>query len=338
MERMLRLQEIKDGGKPPGTNGGAQGDGGGAGTPSAPGTAKPQEPAQPLRQEANRSIIYNNVDLKTVIRNLADQLSLNVIFDRQSFSQPRQVDINLHNVTTAKALDFIFLQEGLFFQKLDRHTILVAEQGRRAQYQQLVVRTFYIANADPEKVQNFIAKALPASVGRPQSIVVADKDTNSLTVRDTAENVQLIGELIRSIDKDRAEVVMDVNIYEVSRTNLLQLGNQLGSGTFSLGGSPGLSVLTSNAVTTAAQTGVNVGSILAGVPTAAAAALVIPPSVLTAFQSKNNARLLASTQIHAFNNEESTARIGQRVPVQTASVYGNFSSPTTTGQAPGVSN
>src|SRR5205814_4377375 len=91
--------------------------------------------------------------------------------------------------------------------------------------------------------------------------------------------------------------------------------------------------------TTAAQTGVNVGSILAGVPTAAAAALVIPPSVLTAFQSRNNARLLASTQIHAFNNEESTARIGQRVSVQTASVYGNFSSPkTTTGQAPGVSN
>src|SRR5205814_4012804 len=93
--------------------------------------------------------------------------------------------------------------------------------------------------------------------------------------------------------------------------------------------------------TTAAQTGVNVGSILAGVPTAAAAALVIPPSVLTAFQSRNNARLLASTQIHAFNNEESTARIGQRVPVQTASVYGGYTQPTTTtttapGTAPSV--
>src|SRR5213079_1295510 len=212
-------------------------------------------------------------------------------------------------------------------------------QTRRPQYQQLVLRTFYLANTDPEKAKTLVGQAIPPSVGRPQTIAVADKDTNSLTVRDTAENVRLIGELIQSIDKDRAEVVMDVNIYEVSRTDLLQLGNQIGSGTFNLGGSPGLSVLTSNAVTTAAQTGVNVGSILTGVPTAAAAALVIPPSVLTAFQSKNNARLLASTQIHAFNNEESTARIGQRVPVQTASVYGNFSSPTTTtGQAPGVSN
>src|SRR5207249_7581019 len=40
-------------------------------------------------------------------------------------------------------------------------------------------------------------------------------------------------------------------------------------------------------------------------------------------------------QIHAFNNEESTARIGQRVPVQTASVYG-YSQPTTTTSAPGT--
>ncbi|HWL72324.1 MAG TPA: secretin N-terminal domain-containing protein, partial [Burkholderiaceae bacterium] len=230
-------------------------------------------------------------------------------------------------VTTAKALDYIFLQESLFFQKLDRHTILVADQARRPQYQQLVVRTFFISNADPEKVKTLIGQALPASVGRPSMIVVADKDTNSLTVRDTAENVRLIGELIQSIDKDRAEVVMDVDIYEVSQSDLLQFGNQIGSaGLFNIGGSPGFSLLTDNAVTqgrTAAENtrGVNVASIVGGVPTALAAALVIPPSVLTAFRSKDNTKLIASTQVHAFNGEESKARIGQRVPVQTAQAY-----------------
>src|SRR4029079_3899110 len=64
--------------------------------------------------------------------------------------------------------------------------------------------------------------------------------------------------------------------------------------------------------------GVNLGITT---PTALAAALLIPPSVLTAFQSKNNTKLIASTQVHAFNGEESTARIGQRVPVQTAQAY-----------------
>ena len=65
----------------------------------------------------------------------------------------------------------------------------------------------------------------------------------------------------------------------------------------------------------------NVAAIVGGVPTALAAALVIPPSVFTAFRSKNNTKLIASTQVHAFNGEESTARIGQRVPVQTAQAY-----------------
>ena len=67
--------------------------------------------------------------------------------------------------------------------------------------------------------------------------------------------------------------------------------------------------------------GVNLAGIVGGVPTALAAALVIPSSVLTAFRSKNNTKLVASTQVHAFNGEESTARIGQRVPVQTAQAY-----------------
>ena len=323
MERMLRLEQVKQGLAVSNTSNGTPktDDSLGGGTPTQPTTTRDQEQELTAKPEVQRTINFNGVDIKNVIKSLASDLNLNVMFDRQSFAQPRPVDLNLQKVTTAKALDLLFLQENLFFQKLDKRTVLVADQSRRPQYQQLVVRTFFIANSDPDKIKALLTQALPASVGRPQPIVVSDKDTNSLTVRDTAENVKLIGELLESLDKDRAEVVMDVNIYEVSRNNLLQLGNQLGSGNFNLGGSPGLSVLTSNAATTATNVGVNVASILAGVPTAGAAALVIPPSVLTAFQSKNNSKLLASTQIHAFNNEESSARIGQRVPVQTAQAF-----------------
>jgi general secretion pathway protein D len=322
MERMVRLQEVKEG-KTSSQGGGdaaskAQPDG--AGSPAARSTAPLQESTAPTKTEPTRVINFNG-ELKLFIRTMADNLNLNVIFDRQSFATPRNIDVSLRDVTTAKALDYIFLQENLFFQKLDRRTILVADQSRRQQYQQLVVRTFYISNSDPDKAKALISQALPASVGRPQSIVVSDKDTNSLTVRDTAENVKLIGDLLQSIDKDRAEVVMDVNIYEVNRSSLLQIGNQMGAGQFNLGGSPGLAVLTSNGSTSPTHTGVNLSSIIGLTPTGAAAALVIPPSVLTAFQSKNNSKLLASTQIHAFNNEESTARIGQRVPVQTAQAY-----------------
>jgi general secretion pathway protein D len=318
MERMLRLQAIKDGTAPPQPR--ESEDNGGA-TPASGQMASEAPVPTSTHTEPLRIIGYSG-DLKAFIRKLAEELNLNVVFDRQSFAQPRQIDLNLKDVTTGQALDYIFLQEGLFFQKLSRRTILVADQTRRAQYQQLVLRTFFLSNTDPQKAREIVGQAIPPSVGRPQTIVVPDKDTNTLTVRDTAENVRLIGDLLQSIDKERPEVVMDVNIYEVQKTDLLKLGNQIGSTDgFNIGGSGGFSLLTGNAVLNGTQNGVNLAPIVGGVPTALAAALVIPGSVLSAFQSKGNTRLIASTQVHAFNNEESTARIGQRVPVQTAQTY-----------------
>ena len=319
MERMLRLQSVKDG------HNAKPGEPKNNGTPSGT-TANGPQPEDFLapRPEQLRVITYNG-DLKAFIRSLAEQLNLNVIFDRTSFAQSRPIDINLKDVTTAQALDYVFLQEGLFFQKLSRRTILVADQARRPQYQQLVLRTFYLSNMKPTDARTLVQQAIPPSVGRPQTIVVPDDATNSLTVRDTAENVRLIGDLLQSIDKDRAEVVMDVNIYEVTKTDMLQLGNQIGNvgngNIFNIGGSPGFSLLSDNGVINNTGRGVNLGAFTGGVPTALAAALVFPASTLTAFMAKGNTKLVASTQVHAFNGEESQARIGQRVPVQTAQAY-----------------
>ncbi len=318
MERMLRLQEVKEGRTPSIAGGDAGATPGTGATPPGSSTTRPQEALPPPKPEQVRVITYTG-DLKPFIRTLADDLKLNVMFDKQTFAQPRPIDINLHDVTTAKALDYIFLQEGLFFQKLDRRTILVADQGRRQQFQQLVMRTFYLSNTDPDSASALITRALPASVGRPQAIVVPDKYTNSLTVRDTAENIALIGDLLRSIDKDRAEVVMDVNIFEVSRSDLLQFGNQLGddSSLISLGGTRAAAT-TLNHLT---RVVVGTGATATTLPGSLGAALILPGSTLQALQTRNRTRLLASTQVHAFNNEESTARIGQRVPVQTAQAF-----------------
>src|ERR1051325_6958208 len=293
MERMLRLQAVKDGRAPSKTGDTSEG-----GATLTPASAQAQDLAAPPQQQLR--VVDVKGDLKQLIRTLAEQLNLNVIFDRQSFAQSRPVDISLRDVTTAQALDYLFLQEGLFFQKLSRRTILVADQARRPQYQQLVLRTFFLSNMKPADARTLVQQAIPPSVGRPQTIVVPDEATNSLTVRDTAENVRLIGDLLQIVDKDRAEVVMDVNIYEISKSDLMQLGNQIGTAgsPFQLGGSPGFSVLTDNGVVNGSfGRGVNLGSFVGGVPTALAAALVIPSSALTAFQSRDNTKLIASTQV-----------------------------------------
>lgn len=360
MERMLRLQREKEGRDPnEGTNGIRGGANRSNGTPSTGSSAivptsytesagangaTPQQQQQqrppgrdalaPPRTEQLRVINYNG-DLEGFIRKVADELNLNVLFDRD-FPKNRNVNINFKEVTTARALDHIFLAQSLFFQKLDRRTILVADQSKRGQYQQLVLRTFYLSNIDPNDARALIQSSLPPTAGR-QPQVTPNKATNSITVRDTPENIQLISELLQAIDKDRAEVVMEVNIYEVSRTNLLQLGNQLGSDS-ALGNLGGLlqtpflfgerkdRFQTPGTTTTTPGKGGTTTTVGGLITNAIGGSFLLPASTITAFQAKDNTRLLASTQVHAFDSEQSTTRIGQKVPVQTAQVspFGGF--------------
>lgn len=314
MARMVRMQEDVNKGNSPDAK-----DEGTKGVKLIP-TSYPTMPdgtKMPQKLEKLRDIPFpSGVDLMFIIKELAKDLDLNVLFDTDSRLSGRKVAIELKNVTSARALDYIFLQESLFFQKVGPRTILVASNQRRAQLQPLVLRTFYLANANPKDVKTIIQTAIPAQPGRTQTIVVEDPSTNSLTIRDTPENIALFEKLIGSLDKDRAEVVMDVAIYEVSKSDLLRLGNQIGNE----------SQLTTLGGTTRGTVGLG-GNELFGtlgraaadiIPSVFGAGIVLPASNLVAFQSKGNTKLLASTQIHAFNNEDSSARIGQRVPVRTA--------------------
>src|SRR5947209_19883343 len=224
MEHMLRLQREREGANAPAAtrNAPATFRGTQPGAASAPDGQADEAPAEQLQ-----TIQYNG-DLEGFIRRLADELNLNVVFD-QNFSQmKRNINIRWKNMTPARALDYVFLANGLFFQKLDRRTILVADQTKRPQYQQLVLRTFYLYNIKPEEAQKLLQGALPANSGRPP-MFIPNQTTNSLTVRDTPENIRIVENLLKGIDKDRAEVVMDVSIYEISRSDLLQIGNQIGT-------------------------------------------------------------------------------------------------------------
>ncbi|HLA94162.1 MAG TPA: secretin N-terminal domain-containing protein, partial [Pyrinomonadaceae bacterium] len=286
--------------------------------PAGYNTNQANDARMPQRLEKLRDVIWpSGVNLTVLIKELAKDLDLNVLFDVDSRLETRNVRIELRSVTPAKALDYLFLQENIFFQKVGPRTVLVASNQRRTNFQQLVLRTFYLANANPKDVKTIIQTAIPAQPGRTQTIVVEDPATNSLTIRDTEENIRLFEKLIGSLDKDRAEVVMDVAIYEVSKSDLLEFGNQIGdrSQLNNLGG------------TTSGVVGIGRGGDLFGtlgraaadiIPSVFGAGIVLPTSNLVAFQSKGNTKLLASTQIHAFNNEDSSARIGQRVPVRTA--------------------
>ncbi|HVF28768.1 MAG TPA: secretin N-terminal domain-containing protein [Pyrinomonadaceae bacterium] len=320
MGRMLRLQREKEGvTDAPDPN--SRGTDSGArvaptsfqnGSSRDPRAATPDE-ALPARAEKLRVVNWNE-KLEPLIRQLAEDLGLNVVFDRD-FSQQagnRQVNYKMRDVTTARALDYIFTSQGLFFQKLDRRTILVADQQKRPQYQQLVLRTFYVSNMTPEEARTLVQQALQGP-GRPAPNIYVNKESNSITVRDAPETIRIIGELLQSVDKERAEVVIDVNIYEVSRTDLQRLGGQLGSGTTlgNLGGTSPLAFGLGGSSQVAQQ------ALYGATPTALGAAIVLPSLVLSALQSNSNTKLVSSTQLHAFDREPSSTSVGRKVPIQT---------------------
>jgi general secretion pathway protein D len=182
-------------------------------------------------------------------------------------------------------------------------------QQQRTKYDAFAVRTFYIKNADIEQVKAAIQGALS-----PQTKMTTVKQLNAIVVRDTPTNLEMIENMIDSLDKSKAEVLIDVNIYEVSKNDLLQIGNQFateGSGNNTLalpllgGINAQQSILGQGARTLTGPLGFALG---------------LPNSSISFFQNKGKAKLLASTQVHVLDNEANTVRIGQRVPIQTASL------------------
>ncbi|MFT3743106.1 MAG: PDZ domain-containing protein [Pyrinomonadaceae bacterium] len=70
------------------------------------------------------------IDLQFLIKELARDIDINVLLDSESFGLPRKTSIQLKNVTTPEALDFIYAQEGLFSVEVGPNTVLVASKRR----------------------------------------------------------------------------------------------------------------------------------------------------------------------------------------------------------------
>ncbi len=274
--------------------------------------------------------------LKMAITSLARQLGLNVVFDETFKDNPR-FGLSLQNVTLAKALDIILIQNKLTFEQLDRRTILIYQdnQPNRQRMERLFVKTFYLNNADPGEARTLVQSMIGGT--RP---VVHSKQLNALVVRATPQELEVVQELIRNIDKNRSEVVIDVEIYEVSHSTSLELGNQLAltpqevkETRFDAEGKP-VTVTTGRSASLSTLGGIGqvnsiVGSIASPFLGGVGTLFGLPPSSLSLLQSKGDSKLLHKTQIHALDGEQNETVVGRSVPVRMGSTF-PFSYPATT--------
>jgi general secretion pathway protein D len=277
----------------------------------------------------SRDVVFRGATLRGAIENLASTMKLNVIFDsntEQMLARPTAFSVDLKDVTPARALEMILTTNGLMYAPIDSRTIVIANdnQQTRMKYEMQAVRVFYVKTGDINDMRNALS---PLGIKQ----IIAYKQLNAFVIRDTPANLEVAEHVLKSLDKDKAEVLIDINMYQVSHNNLLSLGNQFAlgdptKGTFGLQG--GFGGIGANLIQGATRSLTGPFGI----------ALGLPGSSVTAFQSTGNAKLLASTQVHVLDGEQHTIRLGQRVPIQTASYpfVGNPVSPTGTAVPPGT--
>jgi general secretion pathway protein D len=279
-----------------------------------------QMPGIPGKRFKLTDVVYRDTNIMNIIEQIAQMMKLNVMFDQMVANSMKilKISVELRDVTYPRALEMILKTNNLMYAQIDTRTIVIASDApqQRAKYEPYAVRTFYIKNAAIDDVQKAITGALPAS-----KAVTSVKQLNALIVRDTPSNLELVENLINSLDKAKAEVLIDVNIYEVSRNNILQIGNQL-VGQADATNPLGLSALG----------GINAEKTILGIGARTLTgplgfALGVPNSSISFFQDKGKAKLLASTQVHVLDDQDQSIRIGQRVPIQTATLpsYSNVS-------------
>jgi general secretion pathway protein D len=154
---------------------------------------------------------------------LARFANISVVFDPQFRDQP--VSIDLRNTSLESALQSLTAVTRTFYRITAQRTITIVPDtaAKRQEYEEEVVRTFPLSNADIKETVDLLRIVIDA---RRLSPVTA---TNMIAIKDTPARVAAAGRLIAAIDKARPEVVIDVELLEVDRTRLKEYGLQLAS-------------------------------------------------------------------------------------------------------------
>ena len=287
---------------------------------------------------------FTNTPLRDILGFIGQATGVNFTFDRQY--QERNYTVQLDGVTLEQALNQILSVNTLSYKVLSERSVLVFEDNaqKHQQYDDQVIQTFYLSNADATELAQILAQAFRPPGIALQPAIAPNKNQNSITIRATLPVVQIFEKLIQQNDKPRAEIVVDVEIMEVSRARVKQYGLNLSE--YALGGifspevSPNGATTTTTPVpgtpggttpVTTAATGAgrgpsavvppppfNLNTITRGVSTTDFYAAV-PTAVVKFLESDTNTKLVAKPQLRGAEGTKLTFKVGDQIPVITTS-------------------
>ena len=245
-------------------------------------------------------------NIKKIYAALGAAAGINVIYDPQL--KDDRFTLDLRGMTFQKALETAMRQAGHFYKVIDERTILVAQdtQQNRKEYEDLVIRTFFLSNGDVKDVSQMVRSILDL---RRLAVI---PQLNAVVIRDTADKVSVAERLIEVNDKAKSEVVVDVELLQINTEQLIDLGARY-----------------ARTVTATVVPGAGGGATTpaTSLPWNSIKALGINdfmfsvPSITFSFIKDNtDAELLAKPQLRIAEGEKAQLVIGDRVPIPVTTI------------------
>ncbi len=284
--------------------------------PNLPPTALSEALGKPI------TLDFRDVQIKAVFDLIARTTGLNFVFDKDVRADTR-VTLFVRNTSVEEVIRLVLTTNQLERKLLNQNTLMIYPDTpvKKREYLELVTRSFFLANADVKQAQTLIRTLV-----KTRDIFI-DEKLNLVMVKDTPDAVRLAEQLIESLDMAEPEVMLDVEVLEVTRSRLLDLGlrfpDQISYGRLA----PDLSTTIVNEGVT--QSNVTPGGKLAEGYVdlrnrSGLTSFVANPAVVLNLRSEaGSGNTLANPRIRVKNREKAKIHIGDKLPVFTTTSTAN---------------
>jgi general secretion pathway protein D len=256
----------------------------------------------------------------TVYRTIGQLAGINVLFDPDY--TPKPINVELNGVSLEEALEITALSSKTFWRPVTTNTIFVATDNaaKRKELEQSVLKTFYLTNLSAATELQDVVNAIRAvlDVQRVQQLL----SQNALVVRGTPDQIALAEKLVEDLDKARPEVIIDIDVMQISKDKSRTLGfSPPTSASVALQSNIASSTTSTTTSTTSSSSsssnGINLNTL--GSLNAENFQVTIPSANLSAVMGDSDTKLIQSPQIRSLDNQKASLKIGERLPVATGS-------------------
>ena len=242
------------------------------------------------------SLQFREVNLKIIFEALAKTTNVNFILDKDIPSE-QKATIFVENTDFNQALNLLLESNQLYKKILNENTVLIYpnDPNRQREYKDVSVRVFKLEYADLKQTVSNLKSILNIKQ------IESDSRLNTILIKDSPEILSLAEKVILSLDLPDPEVMLEMEVLEVGRGKLQNLGINYPTS---------LSVnVPTNGLTLKQLKSINSSDMSVG---------GTPGFIFNANTSDVN--LLANPRIRVRNKDTAKIHIGDKVPVFSANV------------------